>query len=291
MKRRRSVTTAPHLLPAASGMRVLAGLRAPFLAACPSGESGERATTCSHAFAAPAQVLLAEGADDADVQQRLGVLRIDRQRLLELRDRAVGLVRVVVRHAEVGRDVRVARVERQRLLVPRDRLRVLLGVEEHVAQLHARLRVLRVLPGDASASACTRAWIERRRLRAAAAGCCAGRGLRHRRRRPARCAVACWLPSTQPTIRPNRVPAMPKTMESALMRRILRIATSGAASPPARGRRSSSRSGAPCHARRRCETMLFARSGILGGEVAQGPQRQRILGCWRPARSTARRAA
>ena len=55
------------------------------------------------------EVLLAEGLDDAHVQHGLGVRRIDRQRLLELLDRLVGLVRVVVGDAEVGRDVGVLR--------------------------------------------------------------------------------------------------------------------------------------------------------------------------------------
>ena len=44
------------------------------------------------------QILLAEGAHDADVQQRLRVLRVDLQRLVELLQRPVRLVRVVVRY-------------------------------------------------------------------------------------------------------------------------------------------------------------------------------------------------
>ena len=45
------------------------------LAARPSALSGASAITCCHASAAPLQVLLAERAHDAHVQQRLGVLR------------------------------------------------------------------------------------------------------------------------------------------------------------------------------------------------------------------------
>ena len=52
------------------------------------------------------EILLAECAHDAQVQQRLRVLRIDLQRVLELLDRQIWLVVVVVAHAEIGADAR-----------------------------------------------------------------------------------------------------------------------------------------------------------------------------------------
>ena len=49
----------------------------PFFAAWPSGEFGDRSTTCCHAFRGAGQILFAERPDDADVQQRLDVFGID----------------------------------------------------------------------------------------------------------------------------------------------------------------------------------------------------------------------
>ena len=54
------------------------------------------------------EILLAPGADDADVEQRLRMCGIDRQRPLELLQRAVRLIGVVVGDPEVGADVRRA---------------------------------------------------------------------------------------------------------------------------------------------------------------------------------------
>src|SRR3954463_3467741 len=55
----------------------------------------------------PLEVLLAERTHDADVQHRLCVFRIDREGVLELLERLVGVVLVVVRDAEIGADVDV----------------------------------------------------------------------------------------------------------------------------------------------------------------------------------------
>ena len=60
------------------------------------------------------------------------------ERLLELRERLVRLVRVVVAHAQVGARVRVLRIEFERLLVPLDRVVPALGIEVRIAELNSR---------------------------------------------------------------------------------------------------------------------------------------------------------
>src|SRR6266851_7473475 len=87
------------------------------------------------------EVLLAECLHDADVQQRLGVLRIDLEGTLELLERLVGLVRIVVADPEVGAHVDVVRRQPQRVAVP-------LGIEVEVAELRARRGVGRLTLGD-----------------------------------------------------------------------------------------------------------------------------------------------
>ena len=54
------------------------------------------------------EILLAERADDALVEQRLEMRRIELERVVELRERPVGLLRVVVGHGEIGADVDVS---------------------------------------------------------------------------------------------------------------------------------------------------------------------------------------
>src|SRR5688572_16708183 len=48
------------------------------------------------------EILLAEGAHEAEIQPGLGVFRVRLDRSLELLERAIGLVRVVVRHRQLG---------------------------------------------------------------------------------------------------------------------------------------------------------------------------------------------
>ena len=153
------------------------------------------------------------------------------QRMLELLDRAIRLVRVVVGDAEVGRHVGVGRLQLQRVLVPRDGVGVLLGVEVDVAQLDAGGDVLRDSVrqwSSAPARGSGRAALPASRHplvapRRSAAGRPAWQRGPHR--------SACWLPRIQPTIRPNRVPAMAKTIDSA---RIFRAALR-AGWPPSAG--------------------------------------------------------
>ena len=262
----------------------------PFLAACPSGVFGASATTCCHACAGAGQILLAERLDDADVQQRLDVLGIDlRATARTARARLIGLVRVVVGHAEIGRDVGVVRIERERLLVPRDRLRILLGVEVTCCRAaraaagrsdSARPPLRAPAPApDRSAPAAAADWRGRRRRRSAP-------------RAPAMRALpaACWLPSTQPTIRPNRMPAMPKTMASALMGNAQDNNERRSQSTSARatsGSRSSS--DVPCAGGARHP--LLARAGRLGRQCRAACAAPADPRCWPPARSSARRAA
>ena len=96
-------------------------------AACPSGVFGASSTTCCQAFVAPSRSCFPNAEHDPLVQHGLRVLRVDLERVLELRQRAIGLVRVVVAHPEVGADIRVGGIELERRLVPLDRLIVLLG--------------------------------------------------------------------------------------------------------------------------------------------------------------------
>src|SRR5579872_3101748 len=60
------------------------------------------------------EILLAKGFHDAHVEQRLHVFRIERQRMLELFERLIRLIRVVVAHAEIGADIDIAGTDFQR---------------------------------------------------------------------------------------------------------------------------------------------------------------------------------
>src|SRR5438445_3413575 len=93
------------------------------------------------------QIVLAESLHNAEIQNRLDVLRVELQRSLELGQRLVRLVRVIVRHTEVRAGVDVLRRELQRFRVPGDRLVVPLCVEVQVAELHARSGVGRLTFG------------------------------------------------------------------------------------------------------------------------------------------------
>jgi len=68
-------------------------------------------------FGSTFEVLFAERANDTDVEQGLRVLRIDRERAVELGKRLVRLVRVVVRDPQIGADVCVAGLDPERILV------------------------------------------------------------------------------------------------------------------------------------------------------------------------------
>ena len=157
------------------------------------------------------EILLAPGADDADVQQRLRVLGIDRQRLLELLQRAVGLIGVVVGDPEVGADVDVLRIDLERRLIPAGGFVEALAVEVQVAELRPRRGVRgplvglrlelrdpvlvegrgrRLLPPDGAAACC--AWAPPQALRPG----------------------PCWLPMIQPASSPSSTPATPMTKDS-----------------------------------------------------------------------------
>src|SRR6185436_7720753 len=89
--------------------------------------------------------------------------------------------------------------------------------------------------------------------------------------------AACWLPRTHPTMMPNRAPAMPKTIASALI--IWEFSGYQRAAQPVHQRAPQvgvaiEERGAVRHAR---DDVLFAGARRLGGDVAQRPQRQRVL--------------
>ena len=102
-----------------------------------------RRTRC-HALTGAIEIVLRVGPHDADVQQRLAVPRLDCQRPVELRQRTVRLVHVVVADAEVGAGVDVPRIDLQRLFVPTRRVLEPFGVEVEVAELGAHAGVARI---------------------------------------------------------------------------------------------------------------------------------------------------
>ena len=110
----------------------------------PSAESGAYSTTRCHASRGPLEIVFPERAHDADVQQRFGVTRVDRQRAVELLERAIGLVHVVVADAEIRAGADVARLDGDRLLVPARGICEALRVEIEVAELEPHRGILRV---------------------------------------------------------------------------------------------------------------------------------------------------
>ena len=64
------------------------------------------------------EIVLAERPHDAEIEQGLGVARIDGERAIELLERAIRLVHVVVADAEVGARADVSRLDDERLLIP-----------------------------------------------------------------------------------------------------------------------------------------------------------------------------
>ena len=161
------------------------------------------------------EILLAERLDDAQVEQRLGVLGIDRQRMLELLDRAIRLVRVVVGHAQIGRDVGVLRLDASSAAsYQRDRVGVALGVEVACCPAgcaapdpSGSARRQSSAPGRGSDRAAARGVLALAPAAPPAAESPRAAPIERR-------LVACWLPRIQPTIRPNRLPAMAKTIDS-----------------------------------------------------------------------------
>src|SRR5918995_511973 len=93
-------------------------------------------------FGGALQILFAERANDTHVQQRLRMLRIYAQRMLELLDSQVGLIVVVVAHAQIRADTHIFRIEGKRLRVPLDRIGIPSRVVVQVSKLRARDGVL-----------------------------------------------------------------------------------------------------------------------------------------------------
>ena len=76
------------------------------------------------------------------------MFRIELQRIVELLQRAVGLVRIVIADAEVRAGVHVLGIDLERVFVPLDGIRIPLGVEVRIAELDACHRVLGIGPDD-----------------------------------------------------------------------------------------------------------------------------------------------
>src|SRR5439155_15235241 len=113
-------------------------------------------------------------ADDAEVQERLRVLRIDLQRTGKLIQRLVRLIRVEVADAEVRADVGIVRRNLQRFRVPGNRVVVALGVKVEVPELDPGGGILRLTIGDRLEGA-DLVFVEHGR-RGTRAGGCRGRG-------------------------------------------------------------------------------------------------------------------
>src|SRR5439155_2018575 len=94
------------------------------------------------------EILFAERLDDAQVEERLGVFRIELQRMREQLEGLVRLVRVVVADAKVGTEVGIARRQFHRRLIPLDRVVVLFRVEVEVRELSAWPWIRRFAVGD-----------------------------------------------------------------------------------------------------------------------------------------------
>ena len=75
-------------------------------------------------------VVRALGTDDPEIEERLRMRRIDRQRFGILRQRLLYASGVPQRCAEGGADIDVCRIERERLALQPDRLLVTLRVVE-----------------------------------------------------------------------------------------------------------------------------------------------------------------
>ncbi len=135
----------------------------------------------------PLEILLAEGAHDAHVQERLRVSGIDRERAIELGECAVRLVHVVVGDAQVGAGVDVLRMDLQRCFVPVGGFLEPARVEVHVGQLHAGDGIRGILLRRGLHRGRARLVERRRRGRVGPAGgrLAGGGGRRRRRRRPA----------------------------------------------------------------------------------------------------------
>ena len=170
------------------------------------------------------QVALAEREHDALVEQRLGVLRVERQ----ANSRTASARRPCAPSSSSSRPRSVLASgffgsSFDALFVPLDRIGIALGVEVGVAELHVRAGVPRIALDD-RLQALHLAFVERRRLvRAPGAAPPAGAGAGVAADCCSCCTAvaprlgACCVPITQPRMMPKHMPAMAKTMESDLM--------------------------------------------------------------------------
>ena len=186
--------------------------------------------TSSHAAVAPARSCLPNALTIPRLRQRLGVLRVDPQRLLDLADRAVGLIGVVVADAEIRADIDVAGVRLNASSYQRIASWYRSASKYMLPSWTRDCTFCGVLLGDVPERRGLR-FVERRACRRRAAG--GRRRLRGRRPCGGDAHVACWVPITQPTIRPNSAPVTAKTIKYSLHCPLI-IATCEGTSPPAR---------------------------------------------------------
>ncbi len=182
------------------------------LACRPSGLSGAISTSRRHTSVAPFRSCLPNARTTPRFSSDFVCFGLSCQRLLELLDRKIRLVVVVVAHAEIRADVHRFRIDRQRLAVPLDRVGVAAGIVVEVAELRAGHGVLRVRVDHGSKRLHLRLVQHRRRRCPWHRSRRCGRQARRFRRQARRSArgdmAACWLPIIQPAIRPKKIPAM-----------------------------------------------------------------------------------
>ncbi len=115
------------------------------------------------------EILFTPRAHDADVQQRLGMFRVECERPLELLEGAIGLVGVVVGDAEIGAGIDVLRIDLERREIPADGFVESLTIEIYVAELRSHLGILSLALGlrlELGDPVLIQGWRSRRRLTA-----------------------------------------------------------------------------------------------------------------------------
>ena len=197
-----------------AGRRVVGMRRAQALERLPrhraSCDDGAMSMTFCHAAAAPSRSCLPNARTMPMFSSVFVCFAIDRQRAIELRQRPIRLVHVVVGDPEIRAGVDVLRVDRQR----RPRTASLASGKRSASKYR--------LPScDAGLDVCCGPSRSPPSACAARDSSNGARGLRlagGRRRRAGAVAAAggrpCWLPIIQPTRRPKNTPAMPKTTDS-----------------------------------------------------------------------------
>ncbi len=208
------------------------------------------------------------------------MLRIGRERLLELGDRLVGLVGVEIRHAEIRAQVRIRRRELERGFVPGNRQVETFRVEVEVAELGARGRVLGIAVRDLGEFRhfLLVDWRDRRRRGLLRAHRLRAGGRRRRRGggdRGGRRQTAALLAAENPSGQYAEEHAGDQKDEVVAFHTVPIIAAPGPARPSTRGRRFRAPRrgrGSPAHVR---STLHREMAGCERGRDCRGPDRAR----------------